>query len=312
MCEQDISIQFSSFEDGDLNILADQIELYAFLSEDLDELSREDIINLVFIEKGDFPSEGDMEVLDVETDSKIDNLFQVFDSRISRFGDCYPFTLDFDLLVKKIVTTKMHSAYVFSLACSNLTLLSDYNTTKHFLTSTFELLVVKAIAKMLPNFADVRRFGAGSEDRRDHYGSNLKDAIQKLAEDCCYSVDQDMLLEVDNGGKFKESSSGDCGLDVVGTASFPDGQRGSMVLFCQCATGKDWGKKFYEPKQITSYMKCFPDPLLAVSIPYDYRDIDGNWARYRNLDGGLLIDRSRLFFLLDEADMPELPTLSYS
>jgi hypothetical protein len=306
----EVLFQFDSFDASDPNALADQIELYLFVNAGSEELSREDAVRLIGVEgeaaSGEIPEgiEPGSEVLNVKSDEIMDGLFQTLESRVLRFSDLYPFIIEDGVLVKKTTILPLHNVYVFCVACCNLTFIVGYHRNMHKLTSAFEALAAKALDSMLPEFSVIRIFGVGSDDRRNHFGTDLKDAIKTLAADCCCTLDETALS--------KENGSGDCGLDVVGVASFPDKQRGALVFFCQCATGKNWQDKCFEPNQILTYINCCPKPIMLVSIPYDYREADGAWINYRNLDSLMLIDRTRLLFLLQRLELPELPTLLYS
>ncbi len=305
-----LDLDFASFNEEDPSILADQLELYLLATTDLEELSRADIARLISIDDDPGPEEG--EIIATDLDSRVDAVLQVFLSRYSRLSNHYPFACDGALLKLKVSPAANTAVvYAFLLACSNLTLLADYSGKKHVLTGMFEKLVCSAVEALLPPDSVVRQFGPGTDDRSNHFGTNLNKAIKQLALDCCYGVNRELLEPEDESKTAENGACGDCGLDVVGLWKFPDIQPGNLVLFCQCATGKNWHNKFCETRQILTYLQCYSPPIQIVSIPYDFRDNDGVWISHRYLSEGILVDRFRLCHLLAKAAaLPELPIFS--
>ncbi len=306
-----VNLEFSSFNSTSPSLLADQLELYLWCSSSDDSLSQTDIASLIngmdveldYGELEEVDEENVLEwgqetIIDEEVDTTITALFDTFDKRIKNFGELYPFYLQDDLLIKKEERVEFN-IYIFLAACSNLSLLSRKSDESMF-TAPFEDMVKLAMTFWFPN-CDVKRFGAGCDDRRTYFSSNLRDALKKLAEFCSAEA-KGVIDEKDAFGHYKLSSSRDAGLDVVGCYNFGDQRCGNFIIFGQCATGKGWEKKNYEPKTVFNYIDFSKEPLISVFIPYDWVDVDGKWLTYGALSDVLLIDRKRILGLFQKSD----------
>ena len=103
-----------------------------------------------------------------------------------------------------------------------------------------------------------------------------------------------------SSGRKPESDQKDAKLDLVAWRSFPDGRRGKLIGFGQCATGDDWTDKAFElqPKKWCAlWMKdCAGiDPFASLFIPH--RPSEDKWliaAHY----GGVMFDRCRIACLI--------------
>ncbi|SPE32672.1 hypothetical protein SBA6_200021 [Candidatus Sulfopaludibacter sp. SbA6] len=121
-----------------------------------------------------------------------------------------------------------------------------------------------------------------------HFPNALDDLCTKLGEG--------------NGssGRKPAEDQKDAKLDLVAWRSFPDGRRGKLIGFGQCATGDDWTDKAFElqPKKWCElWMKdsAGVDPFASLFIPH--RPGEERWliaAHY----GGVLFDRCRIAWLV--------------
>ncbi|MGB6942222.1 MAG: hypothetical protein WBE37_07510 [Bryobacteraceae bacterium] len=101
-------------------------------------------------------------------------------------------------------------------------------------------------------------------------------------------------------GREPEEDQKDAKLDLVSWRAFPDGRRGKLIGFGQCATGEDWTDKAFElqpQKWCALWMKDAAgiDPFATLFIPH--RPEENKWliaARY----GGVLFDRCRIAWLV--------------
>jgi hypothetical protein len=91
------------------------------------------------------------------------------------------------------------------------------------------------------------------------------------------------------------ASRNDRDLDVVAWKSFNDNRAGQVVLLMQCGAGKDWTSKTKELSLDAwkSYIHFGVTPLRAFSMPVIITD-KRVWFEH-SVDGGLLMDRSRLY-----------------
>lgn len=95
----------------------------------------------------------------------------------------------------------------------------------------------------------------------------------------------------------KTSSQKDAKLDVVAWKAFPDGKKGKLIIFGQCATGQDWKDKRGElsatENWCSSWMKDRPYvwPVRAFFAPH--RVPRDEWF-HTCANGGLLFDRCRI------------------
>ena len=146
----------------------------------------------------------------------------------------------------------------------------------------------------------MRVFGANSEDRRNYYGTDFKDALRKLGTDLNEFVLEENIQQ--------QANSGDGGLDLVGHVNFQDPARGSFALFGQCAAREhDWAKKSLEahPIRFGAFINFTHFPGNVFFIPLCYRDARGEWVKNSPASGCILIDRLRMCNLLKGNDISQ-------
>lgn len=121
-----------------------------------------------------------------------------------------------------------------------------------------------------------------------HFPDALNDLCQRLGEGKGAS------------GHKPENDQKDAKLDLVAWRAFPDGRRGKLIGFGQCATGDDWAEKAFElqPKKWCEFWmrdSAGVDPFGSLFIPH--RPAEEKWliaAHY----GGVLFDRCRIAWLV--------------
>lgn len=86
----------------------------------------------------------------------------------------------------------------------------------------------------------------------------------------------------------------DAGLDLFCYRPFPDGRVGIPVYLVQCASGKNWFRKLYEPdlKVWTKMVLFAATPKTAFAIPFAL--LDDEFKERCNRVDGMLLDRYRL------------------
>ena len=103
-----------------------------------------------------------------------------------------------------------------------------------------------------------------------------------------------------SAGRAPEGDQKDARLDLVAWRAFPDGRRGKLVGFGQCATGDDWEDKAFElqpAKWCTLWMSDSAglDPFASLFIPH--RPGEDKWLIACHY-GGILFDRCRIAWLV--------------
>jgi hypothetical protein len=103
-----------------------------------------------------------------------------------------------------------------------------------------------------------------------------------------------------SAGHVPANNQKDAKLDLVAWRAFPDGRRGKLIGFGQCATGDDWTEKAFElvpQKWCRLWMKdsAGVDPFASLFIPH--RPGEDKWLIAANY-GGVLFDRCRIAWLI--------------
>ena len=94
----------------------------------------------------------------------------------------------------------------------------------------------------------------------------------------------------------------DDGLDVVAWHSFPDGRPGKVILFGQCATGKNWDEKLRDLRADEWIDEWFTDvlpvkPLGLFFVPFRLGPDD--WSSHSR-KAGVIMDRCRIAHCLPQ------------
>ncbi len=226
---------------------------------------------------------------DDKWNTKIQGWFDILKIRKETFQDFYPFSIDDNNHIKlEKNLSDNHKLYLFLLLSSSLRYI-EKNT--NILTSDFEKLSLEALKSYLPDNAKCHIFGTSS----DRYTRTLKEKTDLLAEDLKYNT------------KYKESSlnsnnTGDGGVDLVAWIPFKkdENQNNMQVFLAQCATGKEWVNKQYEPdKFIDNFIDFKTRVKKAIFIPYDARNNNRDFSEQNSvLEDILFFDRIRVVYLL--------------
>ena len=91
------------------------------------------------------------------------------------------------------------------------------------------------------------------------------------------------------------SSRKDRNLDVVVWKPFGDNRKSQMIVLMQCAAGKNWKSKLTELsiRAWSRYINFACEPIRAFSVPIAISD--NEVLEEISLDGGLIIDRPRIY-----------------
>jgi hypothetical protein len=216
-----------------------------------------------------------------------------FRSRKAAFGKYYPFLFDGRTLQRKETLTETHLVYIFVLCCARLASFPTEDGVRQKAAKAFTTLSAEVMKNMLPKAATVRIFDAGSTDRANYYGNNLRKALVKLAEDLCEPPTLEAIEE--------QETSGDAGLDLVGLLNLADKSRGHVAMFGQCAAQQNgWPQKTLEasPERMKSLIGFSHPPSNVMFMPLFYRKAAGTWVNQMHAGGCILMDRLRILKLL--------------
>jgi hypothetical protein len=229
-------------------------------------------------------------------DRYIEDCWQLLEYRQAAFGDFYPFqVLGQQLEWKAGMRTEKECVYVLLLICSRLRSFKIKGFSQNA-AKAFTSICKEALQGLAPPGAPVRIFDANSDDRRTHYGTNLRHAIKKLAQEIgAHHINESEIAKI--------PTSGDLGLDLVTSRGFSDTACGSYAIFGQCgAQETEWPTKTLEayPKKFHGLFTLLNQPDNLMFIPVSYRDATGHWVAGYRTSGCLLLDRKRILDLINE------------
>ncbi|MND22085.1 hypothetical protein D3C80_124580 [compost metagenome] len=288
-------------------LFADVIEILVAINYfEKDTVSKNDIEDT--IGRGVISAEelDDEELLEYEDGSSkhnrqekyIDDAWFMLTHRSYVFGHSYPFIIEDEALklCKKLSSSQY--IYIFILFCSRLKSFTTKGIHQKW-ARYFTKLCKYATYGLAPKNAMIKIFDANSEDRRDYYTTNLKEALQILGNDMGVHVFQEHLE--------RESTSGDFGIDIVAIFKFEDSLKtGNFVIFGQCgAQGENWHTKNFEchPDRFRQIFPTFTSIIPIIYTPADFRTADGEWFSQNKAIGGTVLDRRRIMKLLKNSHM---------
>lgn len=117
----------------------------------------------------------------------------------------------------------------------------------------------------------------------------FRDAVDYL---CRHIGEGEGMLDID------ESVGQDDTLDVVAWRDFPDRAAGKLLLFGQCAAGRNWRSKIsdLQPRDFSDkYMQQAPSSNLLKALFIPHRIVDRQW-RKRTVEAKLIFDRCRIAY----------------
>lgn len=276
---------------------ADYIELISLVSADF--VSRADIRDRLFDEgisiELEKPNDGENGLIDSQINDKaegyVDVYFEYIEKRKLMYGKNYPFFTDIEKGIKVIDKNKLseqQKLYIYLLIASSL---SSFKKLKQFITDDFEKLSELALKAYLPDNSKVFGFGSNSV-----YRENAKNKIEKLGKEInVYEIDKRVL------GQISPHSSKEEGLDVVGWIPFEDNNPNTIIIFGQCACGKDWFGKQIETKRYDKFYRHYLIPFIhAMFYPEDFYNEGGLFNLDIDLIDNIVFERRRLLNLTDD------------
>jgi len=282
-----MAFEIGTLEASSPHLLADLTELLAALGFDGRAAYRPDDITSLIEGQPDF---GDNEPRDLG--ASVRAAWPQLEYRAGRFGSAYPYTMRAGALRRRAHLTPAARIYRFLLACSRLR--SFQPNYRVAWARAFTQLSRHALAELMPASATVRIFDANSDDRRDYFGNDLRDALPILGRDLAACTINEKECRA-------QSASGDARIDLVAVATWDDKASGIHAILGQCAAReKEWPDKRLEahPLGMRALFSFLADPVNAHFIPVLYRDTSGMWITETPASGCLLVDRLRIILLL--------------
>ncbi len=284
------------------HLMADLVEILLVVGYDgcthLSKQSAEALIaasQLHSEEADDFEREEMEDVADAEKHDRIsvamEDAWKILLYRDKFFGEAYPFDIDGQTIRPSLEITEGGRMYRFLLACSRL---RSFNRSQRAAWAKgFSYLSAFALKQGLPKKANVRVFDANSEDRRNFYSTDLREALKKLGREL-------HALSINEGECDKQSASGDATIDIVAAYPFEDGASGTIAALGQCAAREtEWPSKRFEghPDTLRAFYQLTHDPLHFTFIPLSYRLSTGEWVQGSKVTGTVVLDRGRILNL---------------
>jgi hypothetical protein len=201
-------------------------------------------------------------------------------------GAGYPFRLEQGLLRRVAAPTDVAALpYVFCLLLSWRANLDSDAPPKA--ERMFEEVCGVTLQSLLAG--DLFRFGFP----RSHLPKTSRDFFPALTELCAVLKEGAPRATVkEDVGKHKDGD-----LDLVAWKSFPDGRPGQLIIFGQCAAGRQWATKLLEGAPTVfqqRYLSRVPAVLPVKAFFTPFRIRGGEEWRDHCARGGLLFDRCRI------------------
>lgn len=293
-----IAVNSPSISETKPHLLVDEIEMYLMLFYSGEHFSKSDLMTI--LTQDTLPDESSVSSAEsnLKFEIKVDTCFRHFEYRAKAFSEFYPFHINQSGNLEKKASTTKTSIYSFLLVASMLGQVCKADST--LLAQKFESVCAEALKQWNAGLT-VKVFGAGSDDRRNYFGSGTREALCKLAEFVSATPIPHVIEKKREDGTYKISHSGDKGLDIVACQPFNDAALGSFSIFGQCASKKEhWWHKKHEasPVNYREVIAFKNDPLNMVFIPVCFRDSNGEWIDEICSTGCLLIDRVRICSML--------------
>jgi hypothetical protein len=225
---------------------------------------------------------------------RVDDIWRHLQYREKAFGDNWPFALEPMTQALTIASdlTEAQRIYLFLLECSLLRY--QDRTTRGSLTRVFELVAHQAFLSAFSGW-EVHVFGTAAPGNTRFFHGKLWDRLVALAAD----LRTPLLVRED---EVSAQNSGDNGLDLVAWLPLPEKSKGLPIAFAQCACGaSDWKDKQGEASEQRwgETMRLSSPVQNWLFIPFCYHDPQGDWETPFSVHNGVLVDRLRIFKLLE-------------
>ncbi len=227
------------------------------------------------------------------TEQHCEDIWGQLEFRQGYLGDSYPFIVHGDFIENKDKTNGINNIYKFLLATSRLRSFPISGGIRQRWAKYFAEISRYALSSMLPDGSVCKVFDANSSDRKNYYGTDLREAAKILARDIRATLFREEEI----------SSSGDLGIDLVGHLPFNDSSQPIPVWIGQCgAQEKGWPDKILEahPTAQRAHFHTLAEWSATMFTPVCYRQSNGDWPYSKSTSGIILIDRLRMIELLEK------------
>jgi hypothetical protein len=210
------------------------------------------------------------------------NVFSELENRSTAAGTAYPFEVTGSVLQARDDWAAA-VPYLFCLCLSHFTY-AKRQRQKKAPERLFEHLARVAAGRFIQGQAV--RFAAPRD--RDDFPGSFRSAVDKLC--------REIINEGDGCRPSVRARQQDDGVDIVAWRDFPDRAPGKLLMFGNCASGRNWKSKLHELRPSDFYAKWVlgrtPTQVLkSLFIPY--RVERGDWDEH-SIDAGIIFDRCRI------------------
>lgn len=260
--------------------LADWLEMQVLRSQDWNA-SRGDLQSWLRIQtagEDDDPQEGE-ERLILET-------FGELERRATAARRAYPFKVSPPLVSLRGDDWRSFSAYVFCLLVSNV---GPQNLGRLNAARLFETVATSA----------AKRYVSGNAEQFAFPRPQLPKAFARAVDEICRKIGEGRGMY-----EGQSCSKNDDHLDVVAWRPFPDRLPGQIVIFGQCAAGKNWEGKRSELNPKAFWNKWISRPSVSRLVRaffMPHRVPSEKWC-HLGYDAGLVFDRCRIAYWAHGSD----------
>jgi hypothetical protein len=229
---------------------------------------------------------------DAEDEPRRDILTETWselEERLAFAGDGYPFMLSEDGCVSTKGSWRDSIPYVFCLVVSQVGFPEGIATQPA--ARLFEEICLTAAKGYVGG--EAFRFGSP----RDHDFSSFPKALGHVLH---------KLKEGEIVRPHEEWNPGDDGLDIVAWKDHLDGRLGKLLLFGQCAAGKNWRSKTNELRVQAFTSEWIPGSLVSPIVPVFFiphlAPVSDAEFRHITLSAGIVFDRCRTAYWAKAAE----------
>ena len=226
-------------------------------------------------------------------ETQLEDVMVQLEYRSRSLAAYYPFSISGETLTATEPLSDQARVYRMLLSCSRLRSFKKSGVPQRW-AKYFANLSKMALTGLVPSHASVKIFDANSDDRKNYYTTDLREALKILGKDLG-------VLKINETECDKAGAPGDAGLDLVAVIDFDDDAPVNFALLAQCgAQETGWPNKTLEAHSLRyrNYFQIQLDYPSIMFTPVFYRDSQGAWLDNQSTNGILLVDRLRILKLI--------------
>lgn len=286
-------LNLPKYNKSDRFLWADYVELLCLASIDA-FISISDVEDRVEpLSKDVFINGDDIEFQNLTQDEKKETFWAdvmgICEYRKVFYGETYPFETQNNKLLKRLSLSDKKLFYIYFLMSSHL---KYFKEASPVLTGEFEYFSLLGLKEYLGSKALLNIFGKNSTKLPSQFMGTEFERFSALAQ-----IFKEQIIRTKDD--FNKYSTGDGGIDIIGTMDFHDNNSSRILISGQCKCQVDWDTNRFSSaeRSLQGYMSI-TQPLINFSfIPYCFRKAGGEWAIPQRLSGVVLVDRQRLINL---------------